>query len=171
MSLEFLINTAAQDLNLGSLSRESETLATTPQCFCVLSPFCSSLNSRQVVGSGGCMVECWTVNRGDGGSIPPTAVSKLRQFRSPHICLCLSEGTLKADGPFYLVSTTGRSKRSHTGGKCVTCSGLSLDFKCPAKGPVQYLGEREKVSLVAESSLLSEMLLYHSMPYLYVYAP
>ena len=25
-----------------------------------------------------------TVNRGDGGSIPP-AVSKLRQFRSPHI--------------------------------------------------------------------------------------
>ena len=26
-----------------------------------------------------------TVSRGDGGSIPPTAVSKLRQFRSPHI--------------------------------------------------------------------------------------
>ena len=37
-------------------------------------------------------------------SIPPTAVSKLRQFRSPHICLCLSEETLKASGPFYLVS-------------------------------------------------------------------
>ena len=30
-------------------------------------------------------------------------VSKLRQFRSPHICLCLSEETLKAGGPFYLV--------------------------------------------------------------------
>ena len=29
------------------------------------------------------------------------AVSKLRQFHSPHICLCLSEETLKADGPFY----------------------------------------------------------------------
>ena len=49
-------------------------------------------------------VECQTVNQGDGGSIPPTAVSKLRQFHSSHICLCLSEETLKADGPFYLVS-------------------------------------------------------------------
>ena len=29
------------------------------------------------VGSGGRAVERWTVNRGDGGSIPPTAVSKL----------------------------------------------------------------------------------------------
>ena len=35
--------------------------------------------------SGGRAVERRTVNRGDGGSIPPTAVSKLRQFRSPHI--------------------------------------------------------------------------------------
>ena len=47
-------------------------------------------------GGGGHVVERRTVNRGDGGSIPPTAVSKLRQFRSPHICLCLSEDTLKA---------------------------------------------------------------------------
>ena len=29
----------------------------------------------------------------DSGSIPPTTVSKLRQFRSPHICLCLLEET------------------------------------------------------------------------------
>ena len=43
-------------------------------------------------GSGGRVVERRTVNRGDGGSIPPTAVSKLS---SPHICLCLSEETLK----------------------------------------------------------------------------
>ena len=35
------------------------------------------------VGSGGRALERRTVNRGDGGSIPPTAVSKLRQFRSP----------------------------------------------------------------------------------------
>ena len=35
---------------------------------------------------------------------PPTAVSILRQFRSPHICVCLTEETLKAGGPFYLVS-------------------------------------------------------------------
>ena len=56
------------------------------------------------VGSGGRAVECQTVNRGDGGSIPPIAVSKLRQFRSPHIYLCLSEEKLRASGPFYLVS-------------------------------------------------------------------
>ena len=35
------------------------------------------------VGSGGRAVERRTVNREDGGSIPPTAVSKLRQFRNP----------------------------------------------------------------------------------------
>ena len=56
------------------------------------------------------MVDRRTVNRGDGGSIPPAAVSKLRQFRSPHICLCLSEETLKAGGPFYLVSVPGEVK-------------------------------------------------------------
>ena len=61
----------------------------------------------QTVGSGGRAVECRTVNRGDGGSISPTAVSKLRQFRSPDICLCLSEDTLKASGPFYLVPMPG----------------------------------------------------------------
>ena len=61
------------------------------------------------------VVERRTVNRGDGGSIPTTAVSKLRQFRSPHICLCLSEETLKASGPFYLVSMPGEVKRSNTG--------------------------------------------------------
>ena len=54
--------------------------------------------------SGGRAVERQTVNRGDSGSIPPTAVSKLRQCRSPHISLCLSQETLKAGGPFYLVS-------------------------------------------------------------------
>ena len=56
------------------------------------------------------MVERLTVNRGDGGSIPPTAVSKRMQFHSPHICLCLSEETLKAGGPFYLVSMPGEVK-------------------------------------------------------------
>ena len=62
------------------------------------------------VGSGCRLVERRIVNRGDGGSIPPTAVSKLRQFSSSHICLCLSEETLKADGPFYLVSMPGEVK-------------------------------------------------------------
>ena len=49
------------------------------------------------------MVKRRTVNRGDGGSIPPTAVSKHTQFR-------LSEETLKAGGPFYLVSVPGEVK-------------------------------------------------------------
>ena len=47
------------------------------------------------------MVERWAV---DGGSIPTASTSKVRRFQSPHICLCLSEETLKAGGPFYLVS-------------------------------------------------------------------
>ena len=50
--------------------------------------------------SGGRAVERRTVNRGGGGSFPPAAVSKHRQFRSPNI----SEETLKAGGPFYMVS-------------------------------------------------------------------
>ena len=62
------------------------------------------------LGSGGRAVERRTVNQGDGDSIPPNAISKLRQFRSPHICMCLSEETLKAGGPFYLVSMPGEVK-------------------------------------------------------------
>ena len=62
------------------------------------------------MGSGGRTVEHWTINRGDGGSIPPNAVSKLRQFHSPHISLCLSEETLKTGGPFCLVSMPGEVK-------------------------------------------------------------
>ena len=79
------------------------------------------------VGSSGHAVECRTVNWGDGGSIPPTAVSKRRQFHSPHICLCLSEETLKAGGPFYLVSVPGEVKDPPQGvnGKYVTYSGLT----------------------------------------------
>ena len=53
------------------------------------------------------MVERQTVKRGHGGSIPPAAVLK---FRSPHICLSLSEETLKTGGPFYLVSMPGEVK-------------------------------------------------------------
>ena len=60
------------------------------------------------MGSGGRAVEARLSI--EGGSIPPTAVSKLRQFRLPHICLCLSEETLKGGGPFYLVSVPGEVK-------------------------------------------------------------
>ena len=62
------------------------------------------------MGSGGRAVERRTVNRGDGGSIPPAAVSKLMHFRSPQICPCLSEETLKAGVPFYLISMAGEIK-------------------------------------------------------------
>ena len=62
------------------------------------------MNHLAVIVSGGRAIERRTVNRGIDCSIPPTAVSKLRQFRVPHICLRLSEKTLKAGGPFYLVS-------------------------------------------------------------------
>ena len=51
---------------------------------CVLRRHSSAIVAR-LVGSGGRAVERRTVNRGDGGSIPPAAVSKRRQFRSPHI--------------------------------------------------------------------------------------
>ena len=65
---------------------------------------------KECVRSGGRAVEHRTVNRRDGGSIPPTSISKLRQFRSPHICLSLSEETLIVGGPFYLVSMPGEVK-------------------------------------------------------------
>ena len=62
--------------------------------------------------------------RGDDVSIPPTAVSKLRKFCLPHICLYLSEETLKAGGPFYLMSMPGEVK-DPTQRVNVTCSGLN----------------------------------------------
>ena len=74
-----------------------------------------SWNERTNTGSDGRAVERRTVNRGGGGSIPPTAVSKLRQFRSPHICLCLLEETLKPGDPFCLVSMPGEVKHPTKG--------------------------------------------------------
>ena len=67
-------------------------------------------HTDQTVGSGGRAAELRTVIRGDGGSIPPTAVSKFKHFRLPHICLCLSDETLKAGGPFYLLPMPGEVK-------------------------------------------------------------
>ena len=73
------------------------------------------------LGSGGRAVVRRSVNRGDGGSIPPTAVSKLTQFRLPHICLWFSEDTKSRWSLLSGVYARG-SKRSPTG---VTCSGLT----------------------------------------------
>ena len=79
-----------------------------------------------IVGSGGRAVERRTVNRGDGGSIPPTAVSKLRQIRSLRICLCLSEETKSRwsllSGGAYVRGSESSHTASHTS---VTCSGLN----------------------------------------------
>ena len=65
--------------------------------------------SHNSVESGDRAVERLTA-QGDGGLIPPTAVSKCRQFFSLHICLCLSEETQNCVGPFYLVSMSGEVK-------------------------------------------------------------
>ena len=40
--------------------------------------------------------------------------------------LCLSDDTLKAVGPFYLVSMPGEVKDPTQGGTCVTCCGLHI---------------------------------------------
>ena len=65
------------------------------------------------------MIGHWTVNQRDGGSIPPIAVSKLRQFHSPHICLCLlTLKTLKVGGPFYpLTTVTYKENLKHMPGQ------------------------------------------------------
>ena len=65
--------------------------------------------SQTRAGSGGRAVERRTANRGDGGSIPPTAVSKRNNFIHP-IFACVFLKTPKAGGPFYLVSMPGEEK-------------------------------------------------------------
>ena len=61
------------------------------------------------MGSGGRTVERLSVNRGDGGSIPPASLRNLGNFVHPTFA-CLSEETLKVSGPFYLVSMPGEVK-------------------------------------------------------------
>ena len=77
-----------------------------------------------VVRSGGRAVERRTVNRGDSGSISPTLFRNIRSFIHPHICLCLSEETKMRWSLPSGVYARG-NKRPHTGGKSVTCSGLT----------------------------------------------
>ena len=55
-------------------------------------------------GSGG-RVEHQTVTRGGGGSIPPTDVSKLRQFNSPHT-VCVSVKKLSVSRIKNVIPTT-----------------------------------------------------------------
>ena len=86
-----------------------------------------TLSATSFVWSSGRVVECRAVNQGDGGSIPPTAVSKLRQYNfflfTPHLPVSFRTDTKSRWSLLSGVYARG-SKRSHTRGKCVTCSGL-----------------------------------------------
>ena len=74
------------------------------------------------VGSGGRAVERRTVNRVVQTHLPPFRnLGKFVFFTF----VCLSEEIQKACSPFYLVSIPGEVVTSHTGGKCLTCSGLT----------------------------------------------
>ena len=70
------------------------------------------------------MVERRTVNRGDGGSIPPTAVSKRSISFTPHLPVSFGRDTKSRWSLLSGVYDRG-SKIVHTGGKWVTCSGLT----------------------------------------------
>ena len=76
--------------------------------------------------SGGRVVERRTINRGDGGSFNPTC----RRFETltisftPHLPVSFGRDTKSRWSLLSGVYARG-SKISHTGGKCVTCSGLT----------------------------------------------
>ena len=98
-------------------------LKTTLQpCLSTIPPGVSINLMVSLVRSGGRAVECRTVNRGDDGSI-------LSPFRNlGNFILLTFPVTFGRDtkSRWFLLSgvyTRGR-KRSHTGGKCITCSGL-----------------------------------------------
>ena len=68
------------------------------------------------VGSGGHAVERQTVDGGDGGSIPPF---------TPHLPVSFGRDT-KSRWSLLSGVYARESKRSNTGGNCVTCSGLTI---------------------------------------------
>ena len=77
------------------------------------------------------MVSTPAWHAGDLGSIPRPVMLYFRRKNlalniTDCVSLCLSEETLKAVGPFYLVSMPGGVKYSTQGGKCVTCRGLHI---------------------------------------------
>ena len=119
MTLALFVLERVQSSRVNPLWQDAIVLSHYRKHTSYIKPFVTT-TAASCVGRGGRAVERRTVNRGDGGSIPPIVVSKHRQFRSPHICPCLSEKTLKIGH-----KTRGkkrRGKRSHTWGECVTCS-------------------------------------------------
>ena len=87
------------------------------------------------VGSGGRAVERRILNRGDSGSIPYAAAISF----TLHLTVPFGRDTKTKSrwSPLSGVYVKG-SKRSHTGGKCVTCSGLThsreKDNSCVSPG-------------------------------------
>ena len=63
------------------------------------------------IGSSSRVVERWTVNQEVGGSIPPIAISKIRQFRLPVSSRRDTKSRWSLPSGVY----ARRSKRSHTG--------------------------------------------------------
>ena len=63
---------------------------------------------------------------GPGGEHYLSRCKNLALYIRDCVSLCLSDETVKAVGPIYLVSMPGGSKSSHTGGKCVTRRGLHI---------------------------------------------
>ena len=69
--------------------------------------------------SSGHVVERHTVNRGDGSSVPPTSVSKLKAISfTPHLPVSFGRDT-KSRWSLLSGGYARGSKRSHTGDKCV----------------------------------------------------
>ena len=76
------------------------------------------------MGSGGLAIERLTVNRGDGGSIHPPPFRNLGNFVHPTLPVSFGRDTNSRRSLLSGVYAR-RSKISHKGGKCVTCSGLT----------------------------------------------
>ena len=90
-----------------------------------------------------------TDNRVVAGSNPAEAIWKLAISFTP-LCQCLSEETLKAVGPFYLVSMPGEVKDpTSLHWKCVTCRGLHHPLIYPV-----YTTNRRRAGLVNAHQLV-----------------
>ena len=81
------------------------------------------------------MVEHYTFSRGDRDSKPPAAVWKLGQFRLPHFA-CVFRKTLKAVGPFYLVSMPGEVKDPMQGNGKTVVDSLTLEKETSENKPL-----------------------------------
>ena len=79
--------------------------------------------SSKLVGRGGRVVERRTVNRGDGGSHLPPFRNLGNYVHFNNLTVSFGRDTKSRWSLLSGVYARG-NKRSHTAGKCVTCSGL-----------------------------------------------